>query len=111
MHSRSAQRYAFAPRLPKHVAVGEFALARNFGGTFLAVRVEDRGEQDRHRFDRPFLHQAFHFLPMQVGERRDEIEIPANGKRRVHPEAIVQRTAAGYARGKPPASAGASARR
>ena len=84
MRGRKPQRNAFAPRLPQHTAISEFAFAWNFRRPFLAMRVQDRSEQDRHQFHRLLRRQFADFLPMQIRELRDEIEIPAQGRRCAH---------------------------
>ena len=77
MPRREHQRHAFLARLPQHVPIGELALARDFRRPLLSVRIQDRAEQHRHRFDRVRRVQRLDLLPVQIRKRRQEIEVPA----------------------------------
>jgi hypothetical protein len=79
MHGREAQRHARALGRPLHKAISELALARNLGRPELAVMLENGTEHDRlgHDVQAPAKRQDRRQL--EIGERRNEVEIPEGG--------------------------------
>jgi len=61
-------------RQPGHLAIGEQALGGDLRRAFLAIAIEQAGEQQGLEIDRPLFRQRAHFRPMQVRKWRDEIK-------------------------------------
>ncbi|KAG1083816.1 hypothetical protein G6F63_014552 [Rhizopus arrhizus] len=77
MARRESQGRTLGLRGPQQLAVDETTLGGNLGRTEVAQVMQHRTEGNRHRLDLRELRQLLQLLPVQVGIRRDEVEVPA----------------------------------
>ena len=76
MLRRELERNGEPPCLPQAETVGERPLGGDLGRAFLPMRAEQAGEQDRLVPNRDPWRERSELLALQIGERRNEIEIP-----------------------------------
>jgi len=79
VHRRKRERDAVRVREPGDVLEGPAALGRDLGRTGVPEVLEQPGEQHRPARDARLRGEFAELRALQVGERRDEVEVPLQG--------------------------------